>query len=34
MADILKELTEGNPIRYAVTIPEGWTVMGSPATPQ
>ncbi|WP_172125357.1 MULTISPECIES: endolytic transglycosylase MltG [unclassified Devosia] len=25
MADILKELTEGNPIRYAVTIPEGWT---------
>ena len=26
MADILKELTQGNPIRYAVTIPEGWTV--------
>jgi UPF0755 protein len=26
MADILRELTEGNPIRYAVTIPEGWTV--------
>src|SRR5690606_14935033 len=26
MADILKELTEGTPIRYAVTIPEGWTV--------
>ena len=25
MADILTELTEGNPIRYAVTIPEGWT---------
>lgn len=25
MADILKEITEGNPIRYAVTIPEGWT---------
>jgi len=25
MADILEELTEGNPIRYAVTIPEGWT---------
>ena len=25
MADILRELTEGNPIRYAVTIPEGWT---------
>ena len=25
MADILKELTEGDPIRYAVTIPEGWT---------
>ncbi|KKC39689.1 hypothetical protein WH87_05950 [Devosia epidermidihirudinis] len=25
MADILKELSEGNPIRYAVTIPEGWT---------
>lgn len=25
MADILKELTEGTPIRYAVTIPEGWT---------
>ncbi|MGV8855067.1 MAG: endolytic transglycosylase MltG [Devosia sp.] len=25
MADILSELTEGNPIRYAVTIPEGWT---------
>jgi UPF0755 protein len=25
MADILQELTEGNPIRYAVTIPEGWT---------
>jgi len=26
MADILRELTEGTPIRYAVTIPEGWTV--------
>ena len=25
MAEILKELSEGNPIRYAVTIPEGWT---------
>ena len=25
MSDILRELTEGNPIRYAVTIPEGWT---------
>jgi UPF0755 protein len=25
MADILKELTEGDPIRYAVVIPEGWT---------
>ncbi len=25
MADILTELTEGTPIRYAVTIPEGWT---------
>lgn len=25
MSDILIELTEGNPIRYAVTIPEGWT---------
>lgn len=25
MADILREITEGNPIRYAVTIPEGWT---------
>ena len=25
MADILRELTEGNPIRYAVVIPEGWT---------
>lgn len=25
MADILTELTTGNPIRYAVTIPEGWT---------
>ncbi|MET3925866.1 endolytic transglycosylase MltG [Devosia sp. 2618] len=25
MSDILQELTEGNPIRYAVTIPEGWT---------
>ena len=25
MADILKELSEGTPIRYAVTIPEGWT---------
>ncbi|UXN73215.1 endolytic transglycosylase MltG [Devosia sp. A8/3-2] len=29
MAEILKELTEGNPIRYAVTIPEGWTT-GTP----
>lgn len=26
MSDILKELTTGNPLRYAVTIPEGWTV--------
>lgn len=26
MSDIFKELTQGNPIRYAVTIPEGWTV--------
>ncbi|MBD8065075.1 endolytic transglycosylase MltG [Devosia sp. PTR5] len=26
MADILRELTTGTPIRYAVTIPEGWTV--------
>jgi UPF0755 protein len=25
MAEILQELTEGSPIRYAVTIPEGWT---------
>lgn len=25
MADVLKELTEGNPITYAVTIPEGFT---------
>lgn len=25
MSQILKELTEGTPIRYAVTIPEGWT---------
>jgi UPF0755 protein len=25
MADILKELTEGNPLRYAVVVPEGWT---------
>ncbi|MCS6761194.1 MAG: endolytic transglycosylase MltG [Candidatus Devosia symbiotica] len=25
MADILTEISEGNPIRYAVTIPEGWT---------
>ncbi|SFV35289.1 UPF0755 protein [Devosia crocina] len=25
MADILHELTTGTPIRYAVTIPEGWT---------
>jgi UPF0755 protein len=25
MADILTEITEGTPIRYAVTIPEGWT---------
>jgi len=25
MADILRELTEGTPLRYAVTIPEGWT---------
>ena len=25
MDDILIELTEGNPIRYAVTIPEGWS---------
>ena len=26
MSDILTELTQGNPIRYAVTVPEGWTV--------
>lgn len=26
MSDILNELTNGTPIRYAVTIPEGWTV--------
>lgn len=25
MADILKELTEGDPIAHRVTIPEGWT---------
>jgi len=25
MADILHELTTGNPIRYAVVVPEGWT---------
>lgn len=25
MSDILTELTEGIPLRYAVTIPEGWT---------
>lgn len=25
MVDILNELTTGNPIRYAVVIPEGWT---------
>ncbi|MDB5615574.1 MAG: mltG [Devosia sp.] len=25
MVDILTELTTGNPIRYAVVIPEGWT---------
>lgn len=25
MAEILRELQEGTPIRYAVTIPEGWT---------
>ncbi|MEO5805110.1 endolytic transglycosylase MltG [Devosia sp.] len=25
MAEILRELTTGTPIRYAVTIPEGWT---------
>lgn len=25
MADILNELINGNPIRYAVVIPEGWT---------
>jgi UPF0755 protein len=25
MADILRELTTGTPLRYAVTIPEGWT---------
>jgi UPF0755 protein len=25
MADILKEFTEGDPVQYAVTIPEGWT---------
>ncbi|MFC3704785.1 endolytic transglycosylase MltG [Devosia honganensis] len=26
MSEILRELTQGNPIRYAITIPEGWTV--------
>lgn len=26
MAEVYKELTEGNPLRYAVVIPEGWTV--------
>lgn len=26
MSAILKELTTGNPLRYAVVIPEGWTV--------
>ncbi|HEX2148175.1 MAG TPA: endolytic transglycosylase MltG, partial [Pseudorhizobium sp.] len=26
MSDIFRELTQGNPVRYAVTIPEGWTV--------
>ncbi|MBJ3785343.1 endolytic transglycosylase MltG [Devosia sediminis] len=26
MSEILKELTQGNPLRHAVTIPEGWTV--------
>jgi len=25
MSDILTELTQGTPLRYAVTIPEGWT---------
>lgn len=25
MADILTQLSQGDPIRYAVTIPEGWT---------
>lgn len=25
MSDILTELTEGTPLRFAVTIPEGWT---------
>ena len=25
MAEILTEITQGDPIRYAVTIPEGWT---------
>ena len=25
MSEILRELTQGDPIRYAVTIPEGWT---------
>src|SRR5690606_41535195 len=25
MSEIFRELTEGTPIRYAVTIPEGWT---------
>ena len=25
MADILKEITEGTPVQYAVTVPEGWT---------
>lgn len=25
MAEILRELIEGNPIRYAVVVPEGWT---------
>ena len=31
MADILTEITEGKPIRYAVTMPEGWTSCRSPS---
>ncbi|MDB5507201.1 MAG: mltG [Devosia sp.] len=25
MGDILREITEGEPVQYAVTVPEGWT---------